>query len=494
MCEDCRDEPPGTSVAPRGQSLRVHGLCAGRRAAGAAELSTAPHAADAHTRALLEAPLVPTLLRFAAPNLGLALMQALVSGTDTWFVGRLGTDALGGLALVFPLIMLMQMMSAGAMGGGVSSSIARALGAGDVARAERLAMHALVIAVGFGLLFSAVLLAAGPGLYALLGGSDAALTQAVTYSTVLFGGAIAVWLCNILASIVRGTGNMRVPAAVLSATAALQIPLCGALVFGWGPFPAFGIAGAAVAYVCSFSAGALCLAAYLLAGRGRLRLRPSAARFSAPLFGDILSVGLLSSFNAVQTVATAVIVTGFVGAFGTAALAGFGLGVRLELLQVPVVFALGSALVAMIGTCVGAGDLERARRVAWAGAGLAACITGSVGLTVALFPRLWAGLFSADPDVLDAGTTYLRIIGPCYAFLGIGVALYFASQGAGRVLWVVLAGSARFVIAVAGGFLLLHTAHASPAALFVVIGAAMCVFGIGAAAAVKWRVWPLRQS
>ncbi len=444
---------------------------------------------DSRGRILLEAPILPTLGRLAAPNVLLALVQALVSFADTWFVGRLGTDALAGIALVFPLMALMQMMSAGAMGGGVSSSIARALGADDAKKAQRLVMHAIAIALGFGLLFTAIMLLAGPGLYALLGGSGASLAHAVSYSNIVFGGAAAVWLCNILANVLRGTGNMAVPAIVLGTAAALQIPLCGALVLGWGPVRGLGIAGAGIAYVCSFGAAGICLACYLAAGRSGLAVRWASTHFSTALFGNILGVGLLSSFNAVQTVATTVIVTGLVGAFGTAALAGYGLGVRLELLQIPIVFAIGSALVAMVGTNMGAGNVDRARRIAWAGAGLAACVTGTTGIVVALWPGLWAGLFSDDPAVLDAAYAYLRIAGPCYAFLGIGVALYFASQGAGRVLGPVLAGSARFAVAIVGGLIAVRFFDATLDVLFALIALAMFVFGTGAAASVKWRAW-----
>ncbi len=438
---------------------------------------------------LLSAPLLPTLFALAAPNVLLALMQALVSFADAYFTGRVGTEGLAGVALVFPILMLMQMMSAGAMGGGVSSAVARALGAGDVARAERLAWHAVVIAIAFGLLFTMVMIFAGPALYRLLGGSGAALAYAMEYSSIVFGGALSVWLCNILANIVRGTGNMAVPAIILSVTALLQIPLCGALVLGWGPFPQLGIAGAAIATVCSFATGALCFAGYLLTGHAGLNVRRSGITFSARLFTDILKVGLLSSFNALQVIAAAIIVTGMVGTFGTAALAGYGLGVRLELLQIPVVFAMGSALVVMVGTCIGAGDVQRARRIAWSGAALAAGVTGSVGLVVALWPGLWAGLFSSDAAVLDAAYAYLRIAGGCYAFFGAGIALYFASQGAGKMLWPVLAGSARFLIAVVGGLVVLRYFNGTLTALFAVIGFAMIVYGLGSMAAVKWGRW-----
>jgi putative MATE family efflux protein len=441
------------------------------------------------SRALLEAPVFPTLVRLAAPNIFLAFMQALVSLGDTWFISHTGTSGLAGIALVFPLLMLMQMMSAGAIGGGVSSAISRALGSGNADKAEMLAMHAVVIAVIFGLLFSAVMLLVGPGLYMLLGGKSASLEKAVAYSTIIFGGALTIWLCNILANILRGTGNMMVPATVLSITAALQIPLCGALVLGWGPFPQMGIAGAAISTVCSFGSAAIYFAFRIQARGSGLHLHWPGLKLRASLFKDILGVGLLSSVNAAQTIATTVIVTGLVGSFGTAAIAGYGLGVRLELLQIPIIFAIGSALVPMVGTNIGAGLVKRARKSAWLGAALAAGITGSVGVTVALWPNLWAGLFSSDPGVLAAGYTYLRIAGPCYIFLGIGIALYFASQGAGRVILLMLAGTARFIIAAVGGFLAIRYLGGGLISLFALIGLGMFALGVGATAAVRFRAW-----
>src|SRR5438552_7350345 len=180
---------------------------------------------DPRTRALLEGPIVSTLLRLATPNVLVMFMQASVGLIETYFVARLGTDALAGVALVFPVLMLMQMMSAGAMGGGISSAIARALGAGRRADADALALHALAIAVSFGLVFMLAVLGGGRWLYGAMGGRGASLAAALTYSNVVFSGAILTWIFNSLANVIRGTGNMAVPAAIASAGAVALIPL-----------------------------------------------------------------------------------------------------------------------------------------------------------------------------------------------------------------------------------------------------------------------------
>src|SRR5207245_1921706 len=158
---------------------------------------------DSRTRLLLEGPIVGTLLRLATPNVLVMFVQAAVGLIETYFVAKLGTDALAGVALVFPVLMLMQMMSAGAVGGGIMSAIARALGAGRRADADALVLHALAIAVSFGLVFMLAVLGGGRWLYGALGGRGASLAAALTYSNVVFSGAIVIWIFISLANVIR---------------------------------------------------------------------------------------------------------------------------------------------------------------------------------------------------------------------------------------------------------------------------------------------------
>ncbi len=431
------------------------------------------------------------VLRLAAPGIVLVAFQSAVSITDAYFVGRLGTAPLAGLSLVFPLLMLLQMMSAGAMGGGVASAIARSLGAGNEKTARSLTVHALIIGTGFGLVFTLCILAAGPSIYRLLGGTESVLQEALAYSNLVFAGAVLVWLANTLASILRGSGNMVVPAVVLGGATLLHVPLSGMLVLGGGPLPALGIAGAGVAYLANFGLASVAMLAYLLRPASRLKPTREDLRLDARMFWEILRVGAISSVNSMLTVLTAVLLTGIVGTYGTAALAGYGVGVRLELMQVPLVFAIGQALVAHIGTNIGAGQVERAKRIAWTGASIAACIGLAIGAIVAVFPLAWAGLFSTDPAVLEACSQYLRRVAPCYPFLSVGVALYFASQGAGRMAMPLLAGIFRLLIASLGGFAVVR-AGAPVSAVFYVIAAAMLVYGSFTAWAVFRADWSAR--
>ena len=419
------------------------------------------------TERLLAAPIVPALARLSAPGVLLVAFQSIVSIGDTYFVGRLGTAPLAGLALVFPLIMLLQMTSAGAMGGGVSSAIARALGSGNLPSARRLVVHALVIAALMGAAFSVLVLALGPAIYALLGGRDETLANATRYSTVVFAGAITVWMANTLSSVLRGTGNMLVPAVTLIAAAVVQVPLSGFLV------GRIGIAGAGFAYIASFGIAAAAMAVVVFRRSSALRPSRGDLRLDRRLFREILRVGGISVLSSFQTVLTAVILTGYVGRYGPGALAGYGVGLRLELLQIPLVFAVGQAMVVLVGVNIGAKRPGRAKRIAWIGTAFAASISLAIGLVAGLAPLAWVGLFSSDPAVLESGSLYLRTVAPFYPMLAANIALYFASQGAGKVLWPVLAGTARLVIVIAGG-----AAAAALGGIFIVIAAAMAVSGL----------------
>ncbi|CAN0458824.1 unnamed protein product, partial [Phaeothamnion confervicola] len=238
-------------------------------------------------------PIASTRLRLAAANVLVMLAQASVGLIETYFVGKLGTDALAGMALVFPVVMLMQMTSAGAMGGGIASAIARALGARRSADADALVLHAMVIAGVFSLLFMASVLGGGRWLYVRMGGTGGALEAALTYSNWVFAGAVLIWIFNTLSAVIRGTGNMAVPAVITVAGTVVLIPLSPLLIFGWGPLPGLGIAGGAVALLVYYLAGSVALAMYLWSPASLLR--PSLARiqFRQGLFKDILRVGLV---------------------------------------------------------------------------------------------------------------------------------------------------------------------------------------------------------
>lgn len=439
------------------------------------------------TEQLLRGPVFWTLLRLATPNVLVMLAQAATGLIETYFVARLGTDALAGMALVFPGVMLMQMISAGAMGGGISSAIARAIGGGRRDEADALVLHGIVIHVALGLLFTAIMLPLGLPIYRALGGHGVELQAALTYSNVVFGGNVVIWTLNALSSAIRGTGNMLVPAVVICVGVVVLIPLSSCLIFGIGPVPALGIAGGALAFLLFNAAGIVVLGWYVLSGRNGARLRPAPLRWR--LIGSILGVGAWSSISAVQTNVIIAAATALVaGVAGADAVAGYGTGARLEYLLVPLVFGLGAPLVALVGTNIGAGQYQRALRIGLCGGAIAFAITEAIGLAIALWPRAWLELFSADPNVIGAGSDYLRTVGPFYGFFGLGLALYFGSQGAGRVGWPLFAGFVRMTVAIGGGYIALRISG-SLTWLFVALAAGLLLHGTVVLAAVLAGAW-----
>ena len=445
--------------------------------------TAAPAPTDMRTR-LLSGPILATMVRLSVPNIALVGAQAAVNVAETYFVGRLGTDALAGVTLVFPMVMLMQMMSAGAMGGGISSAIARALGGHRRTDADALAWHAVLIAMVLGGGFTIAALVFGPVLYQVLGGHDASLANALEYSNIVFGGAAFVWLTNSLANVLRGSGDMRTPAVVMVAGALIMIAVSPLLIFGAGQVPGLGLRGAALALVVYYFAGCAILGWRILRGATLVSLQP--CRSSWRYFAEILKVGVPACVHAALINAAVAVTTGFVGVHGAAALAGYGIGARLEYLQIPIVFGLGATLVAMVGTNVGAGQLERARRIAWTGGLFAAAICGTIGAVVTVAPWLWAGMFTHDPEVLAIATQYFRVAGPSYGFLGLGMALYFSFQGTGRMLWPLLCVSVRILIIAAGCTLATQVFAFGLGGLFAVTAVALVAFGAMYAVGV-WR-------
>src|SRR5947199_6151129 len=191
--------------------------------------------------ALVDGPILRTLLWLAWPNVIALSAGTCVVIAETSYIGRLGVESLAAMALVFPFVILTMTMSGGAMGGGVASAVARALGAGDIDRASTLAAHALLIGVCFGLTFMLGMLIFGPTVLEMLGGRGNVLAYAIGYVQIFFGGAVVPWLMNTMAGILRGTGNMKLPSLMMISSADCQIVLGGAVGLGLGPIRQLGM-------------------------------------------------------------------------------------------------------------------------------------------------------------------------------------------------------------------------------------------------------------
>jgi putative MATE family efflux protein len=425
---------------------------------------------------LLEAPILPTLLRLAAPNvLNLFAFVAVIT-FDGFFLGQIGTEALAGASLAFPWIMLILQSTNSGMGAGVSSAVARALGAGDRERADRLTHHALLLALLLGIVFSSAMRFVAPALFYWMGGRDEMLMDALSYANVAFGGAVCITVLNLLGNAVRGTGNMGLPAGVLVACVGAHIGLAPVLMFGYGPLSALGPAGAGWGLILPFGLGSLLMVTYLRSARSIVRLNFFGQMPQWVLFADILKVGVPGLLNTSITNLSVVLLTGLAGQFGAEAAVGYAMGSRLEYIMQPIAFGFGTAIVAMVGTNWGAQRHDRARRIGWIGAGIVAMLCGSLGVFVAVRPDVWVGVFSRDSEAMRIGMMYLRVAGPFYVCFGLGLGLFFVCQGYGHGFLAMVANAVRLFVSAGAGFASMYWFGLGMPGLFWAIAAGFCVY------------------
>ncbi|MBS0522840.1 MAG: MATE family efflux transporter [Proteobacteria bacterium] len=436
----------------------------------------APPAATARTRLLLEGPILPTLLRLSAPNvLNLLAFVGMIT-FDGFFLGRISTDALAGASLAFPWVMLILQTTNSGMGVGVSSAVARALGAGRRDRANDLVLHALLLALAIAVVFSSVMLVGAPFLFRWMGGRDEMISDAIAYANVALGGAVFYCVLNLLGNTVRGTGNMNFPATVLVGCVLAHIALAPLLIFGLGPVPAFGPAGAAWGLVIPFGVGSMVMIVHLRSSRALVRLSFLGVAPRWELFADIFKVGVPGLINTAITNLSVAALTGIAGQLSPQTALGYAMGARLEYVLQPVAFGFGTAIVTMVGTNWGARQYRRAREIAWTGAATVALLCGTIGATVAIHPALWIGLFSDNEDVARVGALYLHIVGPAYLLFGLGLALFFVNQGLGRGVAAMSANAVRMAASAAAGLVALYGLGLGATGFFAAIAIGFCIY------------------
>lgn len=447
----------------------------------------------ARTKLMLEGPALSTLLRLSAPNiLNFIAIAGMVTVVGT-FLGRLGPDVFAGVSLAFPFVMLIQHTAISGMGGGVSSAVARALGAGKRDIADALAFHAFVLALGLAAAFSTVLLLGAPYIFRWMGGHGEILAAALAYANVIFSGAVAICMLNLLGSVVRGTGNMTMPSVVIVGGVIGYIVVSYLLIFGWGPLPALGPAGAGWGLIVSFGAGSLVLIAYLRSSRSLVALKFRGVPLRWALFADILKVGVPGLCNVIITNLSVVLLTGIAGHMGRDVAIGYALGARLEYILIPIAFGFGTSIVAMVGTNWGAKQYRRALRIAWVGGATVAAVCAAIGLFVAFFPGLWMSQFTDDDEIIRIGAVYLQITGPIYGFYGLGMALYFATQGLGNAVATVAANAVRLLASAGLALVAIYWLDLGAVGFYAAVAAGFCLYAlltVGAVLRVKEPAGP----
>ncbi len=283
--------------------------------------------ANKNIHLILDGPIVLMLWKLGVPNIIAWLAWTLSAFSDAYFVGFLGTESLAVIALVFPFQMLMLMMAGGAIGGGVTSSIGRAIGQRDFKKAESSCWHSIIICFFMSLLYSLTFFFFSREIFLFMGASDVVLEGAVLYSNIFFGFSILIWLVNILSAIIRGLGNILTPAKAITLGSIFQIFISGIFTLGFLGFPKFGVIGPSIAILICHLGMVIYLLYYLLNIQTVIKIKIK--QFSLKIFNDIMKVGGLGLLNSITIALTVAIVTGYVGKYGSNALAGYGLGSRL---------------------------------------------------------------------------------------------------------------------------------------------------------------------
>lgn len=374
--------------------------------------------ADSARATLVQGDVRQALISLALPmTVGIVFIIA-VNLVDTYFVGRLGTAELAAMSFTFPVVNLV-MSAAMGLSIGVTSAVARALGAGDDDAVRRLTTHAIILATLVVALISVVGVLTQDQVFAMLGAEPELIPLLDDYMTIWYAGAVFLVVPIVGNGVMRAGGDARSPALIMMAAALANLILDPICIFGFGPVPAMGLRGAAIATVIARSF-TLLFTLYILAGRMRL------IDWSIPGLGplvkswkSILSVGLPAVVTNVLAPIAAATMTAIIALQGSAAVAGYGIGGRVEGMLLIAPMALSSALTPFIGQNWGAHHPERvaeALRIAnrfvllW-GAGIWIVLSGTGTYIVRAFTE--------DPEVIDAARTYLWLVPLSYGAHGL---------------------------------------------------------------------------
>ena len=444
---------------------------------------------DKRTEQFLKDPIFPLLIKMSAPNTVAFLINAVVVLAEFWFISQLGITPLAAVTLAFPAIMLTQQMAFGALGGAVTSSIARSLGAADKPRAEKLLWHSLYISCFGALAFLIIFFIFGEPLLRILGGTGALLEESLAYCFVYLLGAIVVWLSGSLTAAFRGMGDMQFPAVLTVICAGIQVFFSAGFILGSFGLPKLGLVGSAWSMIVTSGFMALITLIKISSPSSPVRLKLKRLTIERELFEDIFSVALPASLSPIMTVATVLLLTGLIGQFGTSAIAGYGIGSRVEFLLIPIVFGIGTAMTAMVGTNIGAKNIERAEKIGMVGATTAGLLSAVIGLALALTPNLWIGIFTSDPETLLVTKQYIQILGVCYVFQGYGLSLYFASQGANAMKWPIIITAIRLIVFSVLALVAVYWLSYGLVSIFYASAIAMVIFGILMVISLKMGAW-----
>lgn len=420
-----------------------------------------------HAHALLAQHPLRAIVRLAAPTTLVMLIAALSNILHTYFVSRLGDDAIAAVSLVFPIVMILITVVSGGLGTGVAAGIARALGGGRHGDATALAEHAMVITVGAAVLGVVGCELGARPLFRLMGGDGVVLDQATLFARVLFGGLLISFTVGTFDSILRGAGNVRVPAICSTLSLVLQIGFTPLFMFWLG----LGLAGAPLATLAGQTLGLIPRSLFIFGPRSPLHPRLLPRDLQRHHFVEILRVGVPAALSAGLNYIALLVLTGTVASFGTSHLAAYGLGSRLDFLLFSLGFGVAAAGLTLVGMAAGAGRRDLVARYVVQSAMVAAVVVAVPALLVTWRPEVWIHLFTTAPEITAVGARYFHFVGPSYFFVVCSMVIASSFQALARATLPLTVMVARVILVVGGALLAVHWLHRDAETVFAIIAA-----------------------
>ncbi|WP_211484285.1 MULTISPECIES: MATE family efflux transporter [Corallococcus] len=379
---------------------------------------------------LTQLPLGRAIFLLAVPMVLEMCMESVFAVVDVAFVGRLGAEAVATVGLTEGILTIIYAAGMG-LSIGATAMVARRIGEKDAERAGRTAVQA----IGLGVIISTVLAVAGiifarPMMEAL-GGSPWVLEHGVAYTRVMMGGVVSILLLFLINAIFRGAGDAAIAMRVLMLANGLNIVLAPCLIFGWGPFPEMGVVGAAWATTLGRSAGVVYQLFRLVRSNGRLQVRREHVSLEPATMLAMLRLSSAGMVQALVTTSSWVVLVRIVSSFGSTALAGYTIAIRIVMFALLPAWGLGNAAATLLGQSMGAGDPERGAKAVWLAGKYNLMVLGTIGVAFFIFAHPLLGAFTTDAAVVDEGATALRIFSLSFLSCAYGMVITSAFNGAG---------------------------------------------------------------
>jgi putative MATE family efflux protein len=399
-----------------------------------------------------------------------------------------GPDAIATVTLTESMMVIVYTAAMG-LSIGCTALVARRTGEKDPDNAARAAAHGILQGLVLALVVAGLGVALAPALLRAMGGSPAVVSGA-GYTRVLLGGSVTVILLFMINAAFRGAGDAAIAMRTLALANAINIVLGPCFIFGWGPFPRMGVTGAAVATTIGRGIGVLYQLYALASGRGRLHLRAQHLRYDAALMASMLRVSITGVVQIFISSASWVGLIRVIASFGTNALAGYQVAIRIVMLAILPSFGMSNAAATLVGQNLGAGKPDQAERAVWRTAYYNLICLGLVGALFVVGADFLLGLFSDDPEVRMHGARCLRIVAAGFPFYAYGMVLTQCFNGAGDTgtpTWINLV--CFWLIQIPLAFLLSHVLGLGPTGVFVSVTVAFCSVAVISAVIFRQGHW-----